>query len=282
MGIRTCMYCGRDLKDGESCTCPQSVHARQSAQNTTDQQAHASSSWADSNTYRAEKEPTKKHKEKKHRFKQPNRTYTGQSRNFFKQFLSLAGSFFRSPVYTVSNPGNISNTLSIVLIALQGFILSIVAYLSVGNIGRGLFRIAANVIGIRGITGWRHIIDMLAVAVGGTILYTAGYFILSGIFYLIGRWLFKKSTSFWDIACRIAVCGIPMIGIGLFGIIFSLFSLPTLIILIVCGFIMEAILLYEALKGAWDDSSDKAIYSTAAGLFLYLCIFYNIFRLFIH
>lgn len=271
MSIRTCMYCGRELASGEHCTCPHSMYARQATQKSH----KTTTSKPKSEWYKHVKDKARTVFHKRPHFKQ-----SGNS-NFLKQFISLVGGFFVAPVQTVLNPGILPKAMIVVLVALEGFLLSIVSFLATGIVGRGLLQILSNMIGFKGVSGWKNVIDMLSISVGGMIFFVAMFFLLAGLFFFISKWILRLSISFWDLASRIAVCGIPMLAIGLFGIIFTLFSVPTLLILILCGFILQLILLYESLKSLWQTSQTKALYLTGGGMFLYLCICFNILRLFI-
>lgn len=273
------MYCGRQLADGETCSCPQSAAAQHAKQNASayEHQPHTE--------YTVYHHKTKK--EKKHRFrdcleriKHWAHTQT-KGQNPFKGFFSLIGQFFIDPIYLASNPGRLAIPTIAILSVLQGFILSIAIFLAAGFGGRGLIRILTNLIGLHGISGWRTIAAMAVCGVGGAIIYTAALLLLSFLLYAIGKWILRRAVSFWETVSAATVCGIPMLLIGLFGIVFTLFSAPILAILLLCGFLIEFVLLYKAMQSLWGTASTKTLYVTGLGIFLFLCICYNIVRILI-
>ena len=275
MGTRFCMYCGRQLADGEACDCRQSAAAQQTKQNTQN------------NTHQTDTSHTKhKKKERTYRFhdhwehaKHWAHAQT-KGQNPFKSFFSLLGQFFIDPVYLAMNTGRPAIPALTVLSIFQGLILSIAVLLAAGFGNRGLIRIFTNLVGLHGISGWRSIGTMALCGVGGAIVYMAAVMLLSFVLYAVGKWILRRAVSFWETASAVIICGIPMIVIGLFGIIFTLFSAPVLGLLLLCGFFVEFVLLYEAMRSLWGISSTKTLYITGLGLFLFLCICYNIIRVF--
>ncbi len=269
------MYCGRQLADGEKCSCVQSAAAKHNTHNSDETKT----------TYNPQEKKQKKYKSSRFRERWNNAYRTVQSQtkgqSVFKGFFSIIGQCLLDPAYISSNAGRLSVPIIVLLAAAQGLILSVIALLTAGVAGRGLIPMIKNILGFRGISGWRAVGAVAAGGIAGAFVYAGALALLSFLLYAIGKWIFRRAVTFWEIASAVAVCGIPIMIIGVFGIVFTIFSAPIMALLILCVFLFEFVMLCGAMQAVWGVTKSKSMYMTAAGLFFFLCVCYNIIRLFI-
>lgn len=268
--MRYCMYCGRELKSDEVCNCPQSK------------------------AYKAKKS---ENSSKKHTGKTDNagvnfKVHTA-GRNVLKRgisgiFSNLAAffrQFFADPVYAVSNPGRFDKAESIIVIALEGIVFSLIVFFSYSGMKRNILSVLINALGFKGLDGVKSIGTMLLCILSVTVINFIMYFIITGIFYLEGRFLYKMSSGFWDIASRFAISTVPVTAVGLIGIVVSFFSMTTVLTILMAGFVSSFILNYEGLNSIWNYDGrnslwhitpSKVMYILAGGYMFYFGIAYFI------
>ena len=120
------------------------------------------------------------------------------------------------------------------------------------------------------------LLAVLSGAVSGVLL----FFIYSGIFYAINRFIFRLDTKYWDFSQRLAMTGIPMTVIGIFGTLCSLFSSTTLTIFMICGAISWIVLTYEALRTEWiSKTPGKTMYAMMLGFLVFFSVICYLIRL---
>jgi hypothetical protein len=253
------MYCGKELKKDEKCDCRQSnIHRANATDNNSSEKKKKSKTAS------------------KVKFKKVRDNRYFDKENIMSRMKSLIFSFLRDPVYTVSNPGNADRTESIILIALQGIVFSLITFFSYSGMKRSMLSILVNAVGLKGVGGFKNIGLLLLSMISVTIFNFILYFIITGIFYLESRYLFKSRAEFWDIAVRFAISTLPVTLIGLVGIVISLFSMTTVFTLLIAGMISAIILNYEGLNSVWNFSPSRTMYIIASGYFIYLGIVYNL------
>lgn len=279
---RSCMYCGRELEKGEKCNCPTSIRMRadkQSNQNNTTNQNT-------SEQYTSPKEKTKKEQWKERREKRKkerpvrNKTYKKADVGV-REFFNYIASCVQTPVYKASNPGYIGMGKSMLLVGLQGLVVSSALFLSTSAMKKGLFGILSLALGFKGVAGWKNLLQLLVSAISGTALGFIQYFLMCAIFFIIGKFSVRSTSRYRDYVEKFVPCTIPLTVLGLLGVIFAVFSPSTLMIMLVCGVILEVILIYESLRSQWHTKPDFTVYTIVGGLFVYSVLFYNLYKILI-
>ena len=300
--MRSCIYCGKELAKGEKCTCRQSSAHRQTSDNTSDSSAekaekhstHSSDTASQSNQksnqstgYSAYNDPDRTqyrtgYTHKDSRFKRArekarakrsakqnstnHRAWKSNSRGFFSDILSS----LRSPVSAVQNPKPLSLIQMLLLWAIQGALIWLCMFFILTQTARGPFALLGNLLAFNGLNGYKIILYMLMSVVSGAVGGIIGFFLYSGVFYAINRFIFRdRMTSYTSFCQRLALTALPFSLIALLGTLMSIISVTTLIVLLVCGAAVFVILTYEALKTQWSSlSPDKVIYGVMLGFFV--------------
>mgnify|MGYP000500209081 FL=1 len=110
---------------------------------------------------------------------------------------------------------------------------------------------------------------MVSGAISGVIL----FFLYSGIFWLINRFVMRLKTAYWEFSIRLASTWIPFTVICAIGVILSMLSPVTLMILILCGAVSVAVLTYEALHTEWiSKSPSQVLYAMMLGYFVFFTV----------
>lgn len=269
--MRYCMYCGRELKNEEVCSCPQSS-MRHSQMNGTD--------GADGATDKSGANGTNGTKSTK-RVNAFRSGLVGISDKFrlaevFGNLREFFVKFFPDPVYAVSNPGSFDRAESVIMIALQGIIFSLIVFFSYSGIKRSILSVLINAVGFKGTGGIKNIGGMFLCMALVTAINFILYFVITGIFYLESRFLYKSNAAFWDIASRFAISTVPVTAIGLIGVAVSFFSMTTVMTLLMAGFVSSFILNYEGLRSLWHFTPSRTMYTLSGGYLFYFGIAYYI------
>jgi cation transport ATPase len=288
--IRTCMYCGRELEAGEVCHCAQSEQARkrreQSQKKSEGAASAKSTEGAEQSGQTTYRQPyTSQPRPKENWTQKAKRSYqrvsakfkqrgAGRKAGFLHNFGTFFARFFRSPVYTVSNPANMGVGESLILVAAQAIVSALVILFAYRSVLRGISSLITSLIpGMGGaasvalIGGWNPAI-LFCVVIGFIFLQ---FFLLSALFFFITRVMMRQSkVKFWNVAVRFAISSLPITVIGLAGIVFSFFSLPTVLVLLALACVMSVVLGYEGLCAEWQLSPDRVIWITILGYMVYL------------
>ncbi len=278
--MRTCMYCGRELAKGEKCTCPQSVMRRggnaqgasetgksetNSNQNAQNTQYTKNQGTSYKTGYAGKDSPFERarNRYKAKRAARGARPRGGTWRDIWSAVLS--------PVEAVTNPPNLGIAAMLIIAAAMGAFLWLGVYFVLSGGGVGPFRLAAAMMGFGG--GYPLIarigLTLLSGAVAGVIM----FFLYTGIFYLIGRFVVRVREPYWQSCVRLVTAWIPFTAISLLGVLLSLLSPLTLAALILCGAAITAALTYVALKTEWYSvPPSKTLLSMLLGYFLFLSI----------
>lgn len=267
--MRECIYCGRILEKGEKCSCAMSVARRMEKEKNQE---------PDQKSKQKQKQEKKQACKKETRDNSYKKQYTGRKMNFnaggvFRDFINHFISFIKSPIETVMNPGPMSKGLIIMFAAFEGIILGLCTYSIMTNTLRGAFRFLGNLMGFGGMNGYSAIKGWLLSAVSGGVSGIVVFFIYSGIFYIVNRWIFKQFTPYWEFVKRFAFAALPVSLIGLIGVVLGLFSQVTFTALLLCGLIGTLIITYEILRSVWYSKSPSiTIYTMMACIFVFIMV----------
>lgn len=302
--MRSCIYCGRDLEPGEQCNCPGAVarrRAKEAASGTSQQQStntntnNNSYTGSNSNTYQTGythrdnvfKNAWEKSRAKAHARKNERRAAAARAKSsgndmsgFWKNLWRIITRLVISPVDTVSNPGYLSKGTALMLAAISGGIINLCFYFLKTGAVRSPFGLALSLLTLNPLNTYSNLLyialNILSGAVSGILI----FFIYSGIFYLINRFIFRLRTPFWSFAPRLALTPIPLVLASVIGILLGTLSSTTLAILIICGIIGMVVLTYEALRTEWiAHSPGRVMYAMLLGCFVFTAIICYIFRL---
>lgn len=281
--MRECIYCGRQLEKGEVCTCAMSAAKRR------EREEAAQNTQADKTTDKArEREQKKQAKREAKRERQAQKrakhnSYSGfgkaQSINAIANAWRLFKDFIKSPVETVMNPGDMGKAEIFILVIIEGIIGGLCAFSIVTGASRGPFSFLGNILGFKGISGYSVLLGWLLSALSGSVSGIIIFFIYSGVFYLVNRWIFKQFTPYWDFVKRFAFVAIPISVVGIIGIVLGMFSQQTFMLLLLCGAVGTVVLTYELLRSVWySKSAAKTMYIMVLCIFIFLLIIVNITR----
>ncbi len=284
--MRECIYCGRILEKGEQCSCAMSVAKRKARENdSASAEKNANEEKQKKSRERAQAKAEKKNeKQREKAYKKRAETVFSSARNMngnpFMNVWRMFVSFLRSPVETVMNPGEMTVFETMIFVVAEGIISGLSAFAIITGVGRGPFRLLGNIIGFGGVNGYRVLINWLLSALSGAVSGVIVFFIYSGIFYLVNRFIFKQFASYWQFARRFAFVAVPMSIIGAAGVILGIFSYTTFVILMLSGICGTLLITYEILRAVWHSkSTTKIIYTMMLCIFLFLTITMYLLRL---
>lgn len=290
--MRSCIYCGKELKDGEVCDCPQSAaHRRaketeakkaESGTDTSGEDYKYNPNYNSSSYQTGYTKKESKFTQAWNRFKMKRSVHKAErsGKSFFSSLAELIKNFIVSPVDTVMNPPSMSKGTILSLAAAQDAVIWLCVYFIMSNVRRGPFAMLASLMMFNGANGYRNILHMLMALVSGAVSGVLVFFLYSGIFYGINRLIFRLNTRYWDFSQRLILTGIPTAVICMFGALFSIFSSTTLMILMLCGAVSFAVLTYEALRTEWiSQSAGKTVYAMMLGFFVFFSFVCYLIRL---
>ena len=280
--MRDCMYCGRQLEKGEVCSCAMSVAKRR------EREMNAEQAKPDGDTARADKAAQKEEKhrarEEKKRAKEEKRKQakTGgtNANNAFAGAWRLFKDFVKSPIDTIMNPVGMGIPEMLILVIAEGSIGGLCAYSIVTGASRGPFSFLGNLLGFKGLTGYSVLLGWLMSAVSGAVSGMLMFFIYSGIFYLINKWIFRQFSPYREFIKRFAFVALPMAAVGVAGIVLGMFSQRTFATLLIAGAVGTVILTYELLRSVWySKSASKTMFAMMIAVFIFMMAVSNIIRL---
>lgn len=283
--MRSCIYCGRELEKGEVCNCPQSAafRAAKAKQTENTQKSEDNTSWQNTTkttsyqTGYTKKESSarkawERGKAKWHAAKSEKKA-AADGKAFAKGFSRVLLDCIKSPVSAIEGAHSIGKATMLLIAALLGMVLWLCAYFIIANVHTGPLSMLASLMSFNGTAGYMNLLNILMVAVSGAISGIILFFVYTGIFFLINKYIFKTNTGYWDFSQRLSLAGIPLLVVGVIGIAFSMISSTTLLILLLCGGVGWVVLTYEALKAEWySKSPDKIAYAELLGLFVFFTI----------
>lgn len=282
--MRSCIYCGKELEKGEICGCPQSAARRAKNQSGAAETAKTKKNTKDSRgtTYRTgytgHQSKFERAKER-HRARRADRKNAG-SRGYFKNFFGFVKMFIKSPVDKVINPPQIGKASMLLIAAAQGAVAWLGMFFLYTGTSRSVFAMLGKLMGFGGIEGYSSLLRMLLCAVSGAVSGIALFFLYTGVFWLLNRFVFKSTTKYWDFSLRLSLIGIPFTVLGALGVILSVLSLKTLLLLFICGLLSSVVLMYEALRTEWiNRSASSVMYAMIGGLFILFTVLLYLIRI---
>ncbi|MGM9936148.1 MAG: cell envelope integrity protein TolA [Candidatus Ornithomonoglobus sp.] len=289
--MRECIYCGKQLEKGEVCTCAMSVARRKekearsaaekAAEPKTKKEEKAEAREKQRQTKEREKNAKRNERQRRAEEKRANRSaYNAYKKNSFANVWRLFKDFVKSPVETVLNPGDMTKAEILLFAIIEGIIGGLCVYSVVTGASRGPLRLLGNLLGFKGVAGYGVLLGWIASALSGAIGGVLIFFIYSGVFYLVSKWIFKMFTPYWEFVKRFAFVAIPAAIIGAVGVILGIFSQTTFAVLLLCGVVGTIVLTYEILRSMWYSKSPaKTLYTMMLCIFIFLLIVLYIVRL---
>lgn len=275
--MRECIYCGRSLEKGEVCMCAMSV-AKRKSKGQEDPKAKKEDIRAEKKAKKARERQAKR--EQREQFKKYQKERVNfDTKGIFSEFWRLLVSFVKSPVETVMNPGEMRKGVIILFAIIEGMIGGLSVYSITSGAGRGAFKFLGNIMGFGGVSGYGILKGWLLSAFSGAVTGVVMFFVYSGIFYIINRWIFKQFTPYWEFVKRFAFVAIPTSLIGILCVFLGLFSQITFLILMISGLVGAVLITYELLRSVWySKSASVIIYTMMAGIFVFLTVLINLIR----
>ena len=202
----------------------------------------------------------------RNRYRAKRAARSGRAHSGIWQYLVSA---VTKPVEAVTNPVNLSKAEMLIIAAAMGAILCLGIFFVIIGGGVGPFRIIAAAMGFGG--GYPLIARIGLTILSGAVTGIVMFFLYTGIFYLVNRFVLRIRTPYWDFCVRLVTAWIPFTVICLAGLVISILSPLTLVALILCGATLTVVLTYVALKTEWYSvPSSKALLSMLLGYFLFL------------
>lgn len=263
--MRSCIYCGRELEKGEVCDCPQSVAHRAGKQQSSADKKHETKNeekktenkqWKTqhnySNPYKTEtsyktgyagtesKFERAKMKRKARKAAKKARTTRTSTRSvnpkgFFGELGKYIMRFIKSPIDTISNPPHIGKASIMTIAALQGVVLWLCMFFILRGGGVGPLKILTSLMNFNGGAGYSLVLQILLCMLSGAMSGVVLFFLYSGIFWLINRFMMRLKTEYWEFSIRLASTWILFTVVCAIGVLLSMLSPVTLMILVLCG-----------------------------------------------
>ncbi len=268
--MRTCMYCGKELKQGETCTCTQAAaHRARKQENTSDNQTYT-------NAYRTETSYRTGYAGKDTKFERARAR--SRAKKAAKQGIPQKDTFLRyiksallSPADAVANPTRIGKLAMLMVPAVLGAFLWLCVFFVMRGQSVRLMHFVAGAMGLGGGDGLKLAVTVPVVMLSGVIGGIVIFFAHMGIFWLINRFIMRLKTPFWEFCLRLTTAWVPLTAICVIGAALSILSPITIGVLLLCGGLLTAALTYEALKNEWSAyPSSKVLYSLFLGYFVLL------------
>ncbi len=275
--MRECIYCGRQLNAGEKCSCAMSeARRRQKSEEPRVEENPKEKK-------RAEKEARKQEaKERRRRDREARRNAwkpNGGIKDAFIELKRLTVAFIKSPVDTVMNPGEMSKAVIFLFIILEGIIGGMCVFAITTGAVRGPIGTLGAMMGFGGMDGFNLVRGWVMSAISGAISGAVIFFVYSGVFYLVNRFIFKQFTPYWEFVKRFVFAPIPLTVIGTVGVLLGLFSYSTFLILLISGLTGVILITYEILKSVWySKSPTKTIYTMMLCIFVIITVLVSLLR----
>ena len=181
--------------------------------------------------------------------------------------------FIKSPIDTISNPPHLGKAAIMTIASLQGVVLWLCMFFILRGGGVGPLKILTSLMNFNGGAGYSLVLQIILCMVSGAISGVILFFLYSGIFWLINRFVMRLKTAYWEFSIRLASTWIPFTVICAIGVILSMLSPVTLMILILCGAVSVAVLTYEALRTEWiSKSPSQVLYAMMLGYFVFFTV----------
>lgn len=293
--MRECIYCGRQLEKGEVCNCAMSVAKRREKEQAKQAESQGTKKDTKNEERAREKKEKERDKQKRRNEKEQAReakraarqarqyngtSYKAQAKTSLGEVWRIFKEFLRSPIETVINPGTMSVSVIMIFVIIEGMIGGLCTFSVISGASRGPVRLLGNLMGFSGVQGYNTVLGWIASACSGAVAGIVIFFIATGIFYFINKWVFKEFTPYWDFSRRFSLVAIPFTIIGAVGVLLGFFSQTTFAVLMIVGLVGTVVLTYEILRSAWySKSAAKVMYAMLVGIFLFLMISLYIVRI---
>lgn len=275
--MRECIYCGRQLEAGEKCSCAMSEARRRQKVEEPDVKENTKEKKHQEKQARKEEAKARRTREREARRNawKPN----GSLKDAFIELKRLTVSFIKSPVDTVMNPGEMSKAVIFLFIILEGIIGGMCVFAITTGAVRGPIGTLGAMLGFGGMDGYDLVRGWIMSAISGAISGTVIFFVYSGVFYLVNRFIFKQFTPYWEFVKRFVFAPIPLTVIGTVGVLLGLFSYKTFLILLISGLSGVVLITYEILKSVWySKSPTKTIYTMMLCVFVFITVLISLLR----
>lgn len=267
--MRECIYCGRKLEKGEQCTCAMSEARRRMREEPQKTEP-------DKKTQKNEARERKR-REKQARRNAYHASNTHDIRGVFREVWRLFVSFIKSPIDTVMNPGQMSKAVIFTFVIIEGIIGGMCVFALATGAIRGPIGTLGAMLGFG--KGYELIRGWLLSALSGAICGTIIFFVYSGVFYLVNKFIFKLFTPYWEFVKRFVFAAIPLTVIGTVGVVLGMFSYTTFSVLVISALTGVVLITYEILKSVWyQKSQTKIIYTMMLCVFVILTILLNLMK----
>lgn len=266
--MRTCMYCGKELKKDEICNCSGASAHRARKQEDEDKKRDSK------NPYRTETSYKTGYAGTDSKFERARTRYKAKkaaSRNIPDKegFWRYIKSALKSPADTVASPPHTGKIPMLIIAAVMGAALWLCVFFILRGESVRLTRLISGVMGFGGGEGLKLAVTVPVVAVIGALGGIILFFVYMVIFWLINRFVMRLHTPFWEFSTRLVTAWIPFTVICIFGAVVSILSPVTIAVLLVCGGIVTAALTYDALKTEWiSQPAGKVLYAMLLGYFI--------------
>ena len=293
--MRECIYCGRQLEKGEVCNCAMSVAKRREKEQAKQAESQGTKKDTKNEERAREKKEKERDKQKRRNEKEQAReakraarqarqyngaSYKAQAKTSLGEVWRIFKEFLRSPIETVINPGTMSVSVIMIFVIIEGMIGGLCTFSVISGASRGPIRLLGNLMGFSGVQGYNTVLGWIASACSGAVAGIVIFFIATGIFYFINKWVFKEFTPYWDFSRRFSLVAIPFTIIGAVGVLLGFFSQTTFAVLMIVGLVGTVVLTYEILRSAWySKSAAKVMYAMLVGIFLFIMISLYIVRI---
>lgn len=285
--MRSCIYCGRELEKGEVCGCRQSAayRAAKNKSETTSDNAKTEKNYS-SNPYRTENSYKTGYAGRESKFERAKTRFhtkraarkTANPKSAVKGFMRYIADFIKSPVDKITNPGHIGKASILAIAAIQGAVLWLCVFFILRGGAVGPFKLLASAMSFNGSAGYSLIGMILLTILSGALSGIVMFFLYSGIFYFINRFLMRLRTPYWQFCERLACTWIPFTVICAVGAVLSILSPLTLAVMLLCGAVSAVALSYEALKTEWiSQPAGKVLYAMILGYFVFFIILCRLF-----
>lgn len=267
------MYCGRELGKDEHCSCPQSVNARQKKESQQAGQA-------------GQKKEKKKQRKKINfnawRFLNKRKPKGPRPVRHFghRVFTSFIKDSMKDPVFTALNPANAGKGIVFAVLTIFGLLLSAFLYFLSASSKIEIFWAFSRIISFGG-GQWYTVIANIALNTLNIIILTyIAFFVFTGVFCLMIKYMLRRFCSFWNMAVRFAAGIVPVAAALAAGLVLMIFSYQTSVVLAAAAVILNIIVNYEVLKNQMSFlPQDKALYIIILGYFLAASICFAALRL---
>lgn len=276
--MRTCMYCGKELKEGERCDCYMSRQRRgetDTAQNTDkgDNKKEKERKKTNNTSYKTGYAGSDNRFERardRYRAKKEARKNAGKS-GFWSDLWHYIVCAVKNPIDAVTNPRDLSKGALMLIAVAVGIIAWLCAYFITHGGAVGPVKVTASFMGFS--EGWTLNLKLLAVVLSGAVGGIVAFFLYTGVFYLINKFIIRSQTPYWQFCQRVITAWIPTAVIGVIGSLLGIFSLSALIAVALCGAAALVALTYEGLKTEWINASPQKVFlSMLLGFFAVISV----------